>query len=498
MIGESLKKNPPPLLKELDEIIEKRGSSAFMKTQVKAMNQFDGGHPFFIALAAPSMTGKTQMAFSISSKIPLYLINSKSNSQPIYFPFEPLSFDFLNCALTDNNKMLKSLLRDKDKEVITATDFVKLKDFKSKTLGLLSHLVDDAELYFSNPDAQKEYSHWLHYYRRDRVIDFKPMSINEFYLNANLNLLRDKYFIFIDEFAAESNLIFVRNLCRYLGISCVLASTNARVANLIGKSTISGSGGAPPGPWSVVFNKLPTLLPSQIDHKSSVFTKLIDLAGKTSTVEMKKMTKLASFLKQQCKVSRPGFSSMIFDSIEDVIDAHYASELLSKDLFVDDFFQFLIDELLIFIKNRKPKAFSSAVGKWSNMILLHGDCFDRTYSDSSSIRSTPSSSAYLIDSHFFNVRRPPKSLEETKPFLLMRRNEEEFPFYVPALENDQFAIQSYFDRDEELLMICCLKTKIKESPTCILSNPLPRELSRIENLKAKSLSGQLYENIAHS
>lgn len=222
------------------------------------------------------------------------------------------------------------------------------------------------------------------------------MTVNEFYLNVNKNLLRDEYFIFIDEFSAQDRLIFFRNLCRYLRISCVLASTIARITNLIGKSIIAGSGGAPPGPWSVVFNKLPTLLPSEIKYNISTFTKLNELvAGKTTTVEIVKMTKLASYLKQQCSVSRPGFSSMIFDSINRAITTHYSFEPLSKKLYADDFFQLLIEESII---------------------------FDKTFSK---LSPSPSNSDFLIDSHFFYLRRPPHTLESEEPFLLMRRSSEE-------------------------------------------------------------------------
>lgn len=99
-----------------------------MKSQISKMNEFDAQNDFFIALAASSTTGKTQMAFSISSKIPLYFV--RSGCQVIYDPFISLSSTFFSCAFNDNKNMLK--------EVIDADDFDSLKTCKSETLGLLS------------------------------------------------------------------------------------------------------------------------------------------------------------------------------------------------------------------------------------------------------------------------------------------------------------------------------------------------------------------------
>lgn len=54
---------------------------------------------FFTALVAPSMSGKTQAAFSIRSKLPLYFVFS--SGQDIYEPFHELSDHLAEVAKED-------------------------------------------------------------------------------------------------------------------------------------------------------------------------------------------------------------------------------------------------------------------------------------------------------------------------------------------------------------------------------------------------------------
>ena len=47
--------------------------------------------------------------------------------------------------------------------------------------------------------------------------------------------------IFIDEFGNQEQIVFLRDLCRVLRVSCILASTNARFSNMIQNSSKTSS-----------------------------------------------------------------------------------------------------------------------------------------------------------------------------------------------------------------------------------------------------------------
>ena len=90
----------------------------------------------------------------------------------------------------------------------------------------------------------------MNIYAAERTLTFKPASIGQVRNLANLN----EFFIFLDEFIADDWAVFVRNLSRAIGLLCVVANTNTKVANVIGKDT--SSGGAGELIWSFVVCRL--------------------------------------------------------------------------------------------------------------------------------------------------------------------------------------------------------------------------------------------------
>lgn len=91
---------PSESLESLNELIDKYDKSDAYKSMNSLKEYINPGEKeqFFIALAAPSMAGKTQIAFSIRSKRPLYF--ALDDSQYINKNFTKLTQDLVKAVKT--------------------------------------------------------------------------------------------------------------------------------------------------------------------------------------------------------------------------------------------------------------------------------------------------------------------------------------------------------------------------------------------------------------
>lgn len=129
-------------------------------------------------------------------------------------------------------------------------------------------------------DAKKNYnpdqSTWMEYHANRKNLTVKSTSISE--LDKDRDFFKG-YCLFLDEFTGDVEKVMVRNLARLLGLRCIVANTNAVIANLLDKtqSTMSRTSGVAVV-WSIVFTRLnrdhldgAEYLINPVDAKNSLF-----------------------------------------------------------------------------------------------------------------------------------------------------------------------------------------------------------------------------------
>ena len=130
-------------------------------------------------------------------------------------------------------------------------------------------LIVDAE----NNYAEKslKYENWMSFFANRSgersQLQSTPITIYEFKNHPIFKDITKKYFVFLDEFSGLPELVLIRNYLRCCSIACVVSSTNAEVANLVGLNQRSGSRGGSPKVWSVVLPHMPPITTELIENK---------------------------------------------------------------------------------------------------------------------------------------------------------------------------------------------------------------------------------------
>lgn len=223
---------------EVGKILRQEKSAEDLEGAIrKEANDRNG---FFLAIAVPMLGGKTQMAFTIRSKLPIYF--PLDDTDPIYKMFEVLTKKLMESAKDDRQKMKKYLMdnglivREADPrnpkgssyDYIAIKDFRHLNEMESKTLGLFMSLMQDAETKPKSVD-------WMIHYTRPRKITIHPISIFNFITHPSHLAFMQKYLIFLDDFYGDFEWLFVRNLCRYLRLGCMMTATGLSDINIMSK-----------------------------------------------------------------------------------------------------------------------------------------------------------------------------------------------------------------------------------------------------------------------
>lgn len=206
----------------------------------------------FIALISPSLTGKTQSAFVINSKKPLYFafqdIKAIETIQGVYGNFQSLSNALSKMAIDDLERLNYLFKYDRyhfasSEETETETERTKTfyenigahnlltnhSDFQFFSLGFLYKLVQDSETDFLNSKKK-----WMKYHAERESFSFTSKSLNEFRTLVSSS----QYYVFLDEYVGHDWAVLVRNLCRAADLITVVANTNTVMANLLGHSSV--------------------------------------------------------------------------------------------------------------------------------------------------------------------------------------------------------------------------------------------------------------------
>jgi hypothetical protein len=492
--GKTAVKNPSRSLLYLEDLIKGYHKSEIYSKLLSSTEEYKNVGPkkeFFIALALPSMTGKTQMAFNIRSKRPLYF--ALQTSQMVNRFFSLISTKFMNMLESDFDEARKKVkskiiskgsleseveietFKNKATEIITL-DFLYdyLSDHKFESLGFILSLIKECE----NRYTESTNDEWMKFYAENQILlpflKYDPISLAELVAQNDVyTSLSEKYFFFIDEFNLKSGVIMFRNICRYLRIPCVLASTNSKIVNLIGISTSSGSGSTPPSVFCAAFPKLSTLSHEEIEqffNEEIKSERFLELACNVSENEERRMSLLLQFFKDQAKKTRPGVSLYLFEALMEVSKSLSGLETLK----VDTVFQKVIKLMINSIDFRKNITFSTIEGMQANVDLLGGKEFDSKYIPLDSPKNDDSS---LIDNHFFYLKNPRSQPNLDEPFLLFNKNIQGPMVVSCPLSKTSFSTQGFFDENEELLKLVCLLAEMHNSSYRIIFNPKGRKHS---------------------
>lgn len=265
MAGEILRKDEASFeksrVKELQEFLcgfYEGVQKLLSEYKVEYSSHFNSGIAF-VALAAPSLVGKTQVAFTIDDSVLRFLYFPLNTTQPIYQCFSHLkdalfsSIDKdlrslgINPKVTNRTergmKMLDNIHTDKLRNDFICHEFW--------VLGLWKAIICESER------CKVEKGGWLKKLSSIVGLNFKQETIDNFteFLKYRREPLKFKYALFIDEFFGDHRYLFVRNLAGAAGLRCVTSSANVDAVNLIGGRSYS-SGGSYLYVWSLVVNKL--------------------------------------------------------------------------------------------------------------------------------------------------------------------------------------------------------------------------------------------------
>lgn len=349
----------------------------------------------FVAIAAPSMEGKTQAAFTLRRVKPLYFPLSEAASgldcvynQSIYRNFHPHALVLKDCAESDE-KVIRTYTSTTS---LLSTHIAK----KFWTLGFLKRMVEVSQLNFDMAD------NWMTYYSNIANFDFEPASIDS---------IPSDYFsqfcLFLDEFSAHTWAIFVRNLSRAVGMKCVCSNTNTRVANLVGTGSSSGAGEHPV--WSAVVTKLNPASELHLDETFQLNESIQRIKDVLllDTANQERTGRVLRFLNNlrivQLKNVRAGVAVYIAKALK-----FYAESLEDENgtVTIGKLMDFVISQVSNDLKNRKPSLEIQDAAAYGKIALLLPETYETNATVNQEIISTFWNQPLFLEHHLFYLHNP--------------------------------------------------------------------------------------------
>lgn len=428
----------------------------------------------FIAIAAPSLEGKTQFAFLLKRIRPLYFaLGAKSDSdpdttvanQPIYLNFKDLNRTIEEFAKYDlkvicrnSRTELEQLIKTRRKEglikkgqsgifyrITTGELSEHQGNVKLFTLGLLYYLVEDARNNYDRLDATTRPS-WLEYHSNRSDFEVVQKSISEIPYKYF-----DGYCLFLDEFKGTDWAVYIRNLARCLGIRCAVANTNASIANLVGKNGSHMSGIAGKYIWSIVVTELKLGNYETLNSRTNIEENINWICNNAISNEFIDDVKLChqffnDFKSNQVQNLRPGLALAAANLISKFRTE--CQSLNSKRTF-EDFLNYLVNGLSETLSERKEEFFQSITAQAANLNMILSAAYDRH-------RYGQSLSRYcnFLESHYYYLINP--SNPENWLFLTLASKGAAIPLKYYDEKKKQlipWVAELTFFKSEELLSI---------------------------------------------
>lgn len=338
----------------------------------------------FVAVAAPSLVGKTQLSFMLNHRslyFPLSQVDSPTPiiPQSIYLNFESLNQFIFRCSESDLQIILNILglngsMPNYEKTVYEKLSANNLKakffDQKFKVLGLLLALVEDAEHHYDNLDKKNQPA-WMYYHAKRRNMIINPVSIK----TIRENLARfERYFVFLDEFFASFNNVYVKNIVRAAGLTCFVANTTTAVADLINQNVSQKRRGDDLVVWAHVITKLDLSSYAVLSQISEVDRDFNEILAKMQGEE-KNMFSLffRSCIINNFKDISPGMGDFIASALKKLKSEANLSALKAVDC-VNFIFKHGYNELV----KRKNNIVTTIEGRIANLALLSSIAYENS------------------------------------------------------------------------------------------------------------------------
>ena len=489
--GRLIRKYPPNELLEMEDIIKNGQSNEFFKSLSECISYKEFGNNYYLALVAPSLTGKTQSAFTIKSKKPVYF--SLGAFQNIYNCFSMLNKELEKSAIEDHDRFMEIFNETTKTLPSQSISMTILDDFigsKSRTLGLLFALMKDGlENYVEPTDEDDIKKDWMFFYTRERTIEYTPMSMADFLKHPNYQDFKDNFYVFLDEFVVVGRpwRIFIRNLCRKLKLTCAVASTDADWTDSIGASLKSGSRTELPRLRTICKTEVFPMTKGQVESEEELpdlITKLHSLAANISEEELSKVKLFTDYLLEQCVDSRPGFMYLCIDALLKCVNGDFFNR---EKITMDELFESFMGRLQFEVYQRKKIDLDTIEGIHAKCQLMCGNYFKKDYYEGQNDELVFDTGN--IDNHFFYIKSPVENLT----FPLMRAATSQIPIIPNYFKKRAvFEVQSYFKLEEELFLIACLMNNLKYSIAVPFFSIYHKSIALEQDPEPKSL----YENLA--
>lgn len=379
----------------------------FVLTRVESIRNYIGdesvveGDDFsklFFAMVAPSMTGKTQAAFTFRRIRCLYFLLSdlSEGMQKIYKNFEELSTTFRN-LITDDFKKLKKLNAlsrepgDIYNQISSSKLFQKHRETKFKTLGFIYSLIEDANANF-NPAEQS----WMSFFakaprsfivRSKSLLDFESFNIGN-------------YVLFFDEFESSDENAFVRNLFRTAFTPLFVANTNSDAANFVG-SLSSGSREDDLNAWSLAAIKLNSINRNILTGMQPGLIKKINTIIRTARTDYERNLIelfLDNFFNEQLNHIRPGFADVIATTILNLP--------LANQVTLNSILEAVVGALCSKLIEKKPAIEMERVGILGSFALFLNNAYLKSNITSEEFAAKFSHMKSYLQHHFYYLINP--------------------------------------------------------------------------------------------
>ena len=404
----------------------------------------------YASIVGPSFMGKTQFAFSLARLCPLFYVNFllAKDTQSVYKAFFSVSDAFRKC-LRDDIGELEDKIKSLDSDDIRA----EASAIKLRTIGFLWELVKDSIEFkgFAEGNGTGSDSDWFKYYIRKRTIKYEVMTFKDYHLKLSKKSTSMKFalifyfvedllsqpeiklkgfkppIVFIDEMISinDKNIKLLRNISRIIGLRCVLASTNAKVNNLLNLATTIGPGTGT-GPefgsvWVHAIRELPKANVKAIlkllgwnkyatDLKNFDTEQLladIGIALDTTGTNRIQLHNLITLMIEDSKTCLQGVCIFVFMALkEKLLEFKENGQLLNTRTV----FEYILEELRSKIKYRKMGAFSEkGHGRYLSLAMMSNyRVFEENVRRKTTCNLAPTSEIILraINQHFYFFGRP--------------------------------------------------------------------------------------------
>ena len=362
----------------------------------------------------------------------------------------------------------------------------KFRGVKFFTLGFLIKLIEDSELAEKVELKNGMDKDWMKFHAERDTFSYSAKSIDDIKeMDPEfLEIIRTKYFLFLDEFVAKEGggywAVLVRNLARCLEMGVVVANTNSDISNLIGKVHAGGSRSGRSNVWSFVvvkldktdwellnccydlekdnnnfMNKIKVIIQNSSDFKPGgkfSIEKLLENVNISNSEESKFVRFFQEIINNLIPKSRPGIAFVVFDFIMNFEgDSPY-----NLAQFINNLVKHVSDWLI----DRKKNIEVKTQGKMGTLALYLSNAYDKT-------RIKPEiehRKSYLND-HLYYLNNPVDDGEwmfTTFPFEGRVKNLEVYD--KSSNRKKEWNVETtHFDEDEVITLLSCLFIKSSQS-----------------------------------